>query len=142
MDRLCRVSGCQAEAAREAQKAGIGHPKAIEPQRYRGRKPSFDRAQLGIVRDMLAQDASPTAIAEAARASRQVVYSVQDDPAKAEAMLAEWGLCSGLGGWSGAGPEDNGGPARCGPATALLLPRRDPIFLHDRPSVHTVAAAR
>jgi hypothetical protein len=38
---------------------------------------------------MLAQDASPTAIAEAARVSRQVVYRVQDDPAKAEMMLAE-----------------------------------------------------
>jgi hypothetical protein len=38
-----------------------------------------------------AQDASPTAIA-AAGVSRQVVYWVQDDPAKAEAMLAEWGM--------------------------------------------------
>ena len=48
--------------------------------------------QLHIIRDMLGQDASPTAIAEAAGVSRQVVYRVQDDPAKAEAMLAEWGL--------------------------------------------------
>ena len=38
------------------------------------------------------QDASPTAIADAAGVSRQVVYRVQDDPAKAEAMLAEWGM--------------------------------------------------
>ena len=37
-----------------------------------------------------AQDASPTAIAEAAGVSRQVVYRVQDDPTKTEAMLAEW----------------------------------------------------
>ena len=48
--------------------------------------------QFGIIRDLLAQDASPTAIAEAAGVSRQVVYRVQDDPAKAEAMLAEWGM--------------------------------------------------
>ena len=48
--------------------------------------------QLGIIRDLLAQDAGPTAIAEAAGVSRQVVYRVQDDPAKAEAMLAEWRL--------------------------------------------------
>jgi hypothetical protein len=34
---------------------------------------------------LLAQDASPTAIAEAVGVSRQVVYRVQDDPAKAEA---------------------------------------------------------
>jgi hypothetical protein len=31
-------------------------------------------------------------IAEAAGVSRQVIYRVQDDPAKAEAMLAEWGI--------------------------------------------------
>ena len=61
-------------------------------RRYRGRKPSFDRVQLDIILGLLAQDASPTAIAEAAGVSRQVVYRVEDDPAKAEAMLAEWGL--------------------------------------------------
>ena len=53
-------------ATKEAQKAGVAHAKAIEPRSYRGRKPSFDRAQLDIIRDMLAQDVSPTAIAEAA----------------------------------------------------------------------------
>ena len=41
---------------------------------------------------MLAQDASPTAIADAAGVSRQVVYRVQDNPAKVEAILAEWGM--------------------------------------------------
>ncbi len=46
--------------------AGIAHAKAGEPHRYPGRKPSFDRTQLGIIRDLLAQDDSPTAIAEAA----------------------------------------------------------------------------
>jgi len=56
------------------------------------RKPSFDRGQFGIIRDLLAQDASPTAIAEAAGVLRQMVYRVQDDPAKAEAMLADWGM--------------------------------------------------
>ena len=45
-----------------------------------------------VTKPLLTQDASPTAIAEAAGVSRQVVYRVQDDPAKAEAMLAEWGM--------------------------------------------------
>jgi predicted DNA-binding protein YlxM (UPF0122 family) len=48
--------------------------------------------QLCVIRELFAQDVSPTAIAEAAGVSRQVVYRVQDDRAKAEAMLAEWGL--------------------------------------------------
>ena len=64
---------------------------ANAPQSYRGRKPSFDRAQLDIIRDMLAQDAGPSAIAKAANVSRQVVYRVKDDPAKAKSLLAEWG---------------------------------------------------
>jgi putative DNA-invertase from lambdoid prophage Rac len=89
---MAATAEAQAEATREAQRAGIAHAKAAEPYRYRGRKPSFDRAQLDVIRDMLAQDASPTAIAEAAGVSRQVVYRVQDDAAKAEAMLAEWGI--------------------------------------------------
>ena len=89
---MAATAEAQAEATREAQKAGIAHAKAAEPHSYRGRKPSFDRPQLEIIRDMLAQDASPTAISDAARVSRQVVYRVQDDPAKAEAMLAEWGM--------------------------------------------------
>jgi len=38
------------------------------------------------------QDASPSAITEAAGVSRQGVYRVHDDSAKAEAMLAEWGI--------------------------------------------------
>jgi len=37
-----------------------------------------------------AQDASPSAIAEAEGVSREVVYRVQDDPAKEQAMWAEW----------------------------------------------------
>ena len=89
---MAATAEAQAEATREAQKAGIAHAKANEPHSYRGRKPSFDRAQLDIIRDMLAQDASPSAIADAAGVSRQVVYRVQDDAAKAEAMLAEWGM--------------------------------------------------
>ena len=89
---MAATAEAQAEATREAQKAGIAHARATEAHRYRGRKPSFDRAQLDVIRGMLAQDASPTAIAEAAGVSRQVVYRVEDDPANAEAMLAEWGL--------------------------------------------------
>ncbi len=89
---MAATAEAQAEATREAQKAGIAHAKATEPHSYRGRKPSFDRAQLDIIRDMLARDASPTSIADAAGVSRQVVYRVQDDPAKAEAMLADWGM--------------------------------------------------
>jgi hypothetical protein len=54
--------------------------------------PNFDSNQFAMVRDLLARDASPTAIEEAVGVSRQMLYRVQDDPVKAEAMLAEWGM--------------------------------------------------
>ena len=53
----------------EAQKAGIARATANEPRSYRGRKPSFDKTQLGIIRDMLAQDASPNASSRVITAS-------------------------------------------------------------------------
>jgi putative DNA-invertase from lambdoid prophage Rac len=81
----------QAEATREAQRAGIAHAKA-NGNRYRGRKPSYSRAQLDATRAMLTQGVGITAIAKAAKLSRQTVYRIQADPAAAEAALAGWGL--------------------------------------------------
>ena len=81
----------QAEATKEAQRAGIAHAKA-NGNRYRGRKPSYSRAQLDATRAMLTQGVGITAIAKAAKLSRQTVYRIQADPAAAEAALAGWGL--------------------------------------------------
>jgi putative DNA-invertase from lambdoid prophage Rac len=89
---MAAMAEAQTEATREAQRAGIEHAKTNEPQSYRGRKPSFTRDQLDIIRDLLAQGVNPTAVSKQADVSRQVVYRVKDDPAKAEAILAEWGL--------------------------------------------------
>ena len=55
-------------------------PRPVSRTAIGSRKPSFDRTQLDIIRDMLAQDASPSAIAGPAGVSRQVIYRVQDDP--------------------------------------------------------------
>src|SRR5271156_3832837 len=54
---MAALSQAQAEATKEAQKAGIAHAKAGEEDVYRGRKPQFTRKQFEIVRDMLAQEA-------------------------------------------------------------------------------------
>lgn len=87
---MAATAQAQAEATKEAQKAGIEHAKG-DGERYRGRKPSFDREQLQIVRDMLAQGAGVSAIAKATGLSRQTIYRLQEDPAAAEASLATWG---------------------------------------------------
>lgn len=79
----------QAEATREAQKAGIAHAKDRE-EAYRGRKPSYSRDQLAAVRDLLAQGTNVSTIAKETGLSRQAVYRIQENPAEAEAALARW----------------------------------------------------
>lgn len=86
---MAALSQAQAEATKEAQKAGIDHAKSWSTA-YRGRKPSFDREQLQTVRDMLGQGVGVSAVSQATGLSRQAVYRVQADPAGAEAALATW----------------------------------------------------
>jgi DNA invertase Pin-like site-specific DNA recombinase len=80
----------EAEAMKEAQRSGIEHAKA-NGDGYRGRKPSYSRAQFTTVQDMLSQKAGISQIAKASGLSRQTVYRIHEDPAAAEAALATWG---------------------------------------------------
>lgn len=88
---MAATAQAQAEATKAAQKAGIEHAKGLEgATKYRGRKPSFDRAQLDAVRTMLAQTAGVSEIAKLTGLSRQTVYRIADDPEGQEAALAAW----------------------------------------------------
>lgn len=93
---MAATAQAQAEAIKAAQRAGIDHAKADQANgsRYRGRKPSFNAAQLDVVRDMLSQGAGISAIAAATGLTRQTVYRMRDDAAGAEASLLEWGLAT------------------------------------------------
>jgi putative DNA-invertase from lambdoid prophage Rac len=86
---MAALSQAQAEATKEAQRVGIEHAKARDDA-YRGRKPSFTRAQLDQVRDMLATGVSICRSAKTAGLSRQAIYRLQVDPAWAEGILATW----------------------------------------------------
>ena len=79
----------QAEATKEAQKAGIAHAK--EAGEYKGRRPSYDRAQFEAVQNMLAQRAGISTIATATGLTRQTIYRIQSNAAGCEAALASWG---------------------------------------------------
>lgn len=81
----------QAEGIKEAQKAGIAHAKQKEDL-YRGRKPSFSRAQFVTVTDLLEKEIGVSEIAKAAELSRQTVYRIKEDMAGAERSLAIWGM--------------------------------------------------
>ena len=88
---MAAIAQAQAEANKEAQKAGIEYAKA-RPDRYKGRKPTYSRQEYTSVRDLLAQQAGTSAIAKATGLTRQTVLRIKADPALAEKALATWGL--------------------------------------------------
>ncbi|WP_201864471.1 recombinase family protein [Microvirga soli] len=88
---MSATAQAQAEATREAQRAGIAHAKA-RGDRYKGRKPSYSRVQYEAVRSMLDQGSGISAIAKSTGLSRQTVHRIQGDPAAAEMALASWNM--------------------------------------------------
>lgn len=88
---MAATAQAQAEATKEAQKAGIAHAKALAATtKYRGRKPSYDRTLLSEVQNMLAQGSGASEIAKATSLTRQTILRIKNAPDKAEAALSAW----------------------------------------------------
>lgn len=88
---MAATAQAQAEASKEAQRAGIAAVKG-DPRKYRGKKPSYDRNTYNRVIDMLNAGGGASVIARTTGISRQAVLRIRDDPAVAEAALARWAL--------------------------------------------------
>jgi putative DNA-invertase from lambdoid prophage Rac len=88
---MAATAQAQAEATKAAQRAGIEHARQASDRAYLGRKPSFTRAQLQTVRNLLVQTAGIARIAKTTGLTRQTVYRIKHDPAGCEAMLSSWG---------------------------------------------------
>ncbi len=88
---MAATAQAQAEATKEAQKAGIAHAKATKTV-YRGRKPSYTRDQFVMVQDLISQSAGVSTIAQATGLTRSTIYRIQSDPKMAEAALNIWRL--------------------------------------------------
>jgi DNA invertase Pin-like site-specific DNA recombinase len=86
---MAATAQAQAEAAREAQKAGILAARAL-PGKYLGRKPSYTAAQVARVQELSTQGEGTTAIARATGLSRQTVIRIRQTPVKALARLQIW----------------------------------------------------
>ncbi|MFN3723588.1 MAG: recombinase family protein [Paracoccaceae bacterium] len=86
---MAATAQAQTEATKEAQKAGIAAARD-KIESYRGRKPSYDRAKLAEVIDMLGQGHGASAIAKVSGLSRAAVRRIIDTPEDAEAALARW----------------------------------------------------
>lgn len=91
---MAATAQAQAEASKEAQKAGIAHAKAGDAgaERYRGKKPSYDRMTFTVVCDLLGLGKGASEISKATGLSRQSVLRIRDGREEAEAGLTRWGL--------------------------------------------------
>ncbi|WP_296765949.1 recombinase family protein [Sediminimonas sp.] len=88
---MAATAQAQAEATKEAQKAGIEAARQ-DKVKYRGKKPSYDRKALGVVVDMLGNGAGTSEISKATGLTRQTVLRIKKDPAAAEKVLGRWGM--------------------------------------------------
>lgn len=91
---MAALSQAQAEAMKEARRAGIQHAKAQADakQKFRGRKPSFDRKQFEEVTRMLSLGAGLSEISRATGLSRAAIWRIRGDPTACEAALQAWGV--------------------------------------------------
>jgi len=81
----------QAEATREAQRAGIAHARSNEHEiKYRGRKPTFTWQTFSLVQDLLGQGAGVGHIARTTGLNRHTIYRIQRDPERQAEALATW----------------------------------------------------
>lgn len=91
---MAATAEAQAEAAKEAQKAGIEAAKA-KPDRYRGGKPSYDRTSFEDVQAQLAGGQNVSQVARLTGLTRQTVLRIRDKPLKCSGSCAGWTLRSG-----------------------------------------------
>ena len=86
---MAATAQAQAEATKEAQKAGIAAAKG-DTTRYRGKKPSYDRAAFDLVRGRIALGEGASVISKATGLTRQTVLRIRDKPEDALLALAKW----------------------------------------------------
>ncbi|MDM9629777.1 recombinase family protein [Rhizobium sp. S152] len=90
---MAAMAQAQAEATKEAQKAGIEHARAQNRTRvYKGRKPSYTRKELETVIAMLTDGAGTSEIAKVTGLTRQTVLRIRANQTDADDALKAWGL--------------------------------------------------
>ena len=87
---MAATAQAQAEATKEAQRAGIEHARADGA--YLGRKPSYTREQLIAARDAFAMGRGPTDVGRLVGVSRVIAHRMRENPDEMLAALDRWGL--------------------------------------------------
>ncbi|MCD2183592.1 recombinase family protein [Rhizobium sp. GN54] len=86
---MAATAQAQAEATKEAQRAGIDHAMA-DRGKYKGRKPTYDRSQYSLVVRLLSEGVGASAIARMTNLTRQTILRIRNAPEDAERALAVW----------------------------------------------------
>ncbi len=88
---MAATAEAQAEATKEAQRAGIEHALANDDgTKYRGRRPTFTPDRFIAVQQLLSQGIAVAEIAKTTGLKRQTIYRIQNDPERQLAALAAW----------------------------------------------------
>lgn len=88
---LAATAQAQAEATKIAQRAGID--LAIEKgDRFRGRKPSYDRKTFDLAVSLLGLGNGPSMVSKETGLSRQTLIRIRDEPETAAAAMERWGM--------------------------------------------------
>jgi putative DNA-invertase from lambdoid prophage Rac len=88
---MAATAQAQAEATKEAQRAGIVYAQANDDgTKFRGRKPTFNWETFTAVQQLLGQGLGVAEIAKITGLKRQTVYRIQKEPERQAAALAAW----------------------------------------------------
>ena len=87
---MAALSQAQAEANKEAQRAGIAHVKARTQKVYLGRKPSYTETQISEVVALTGEGQGVSAVAMQLGLSRAAIYRVLQSPGDAFARVRAW----------------------------------------------------
>ena len=87
---MAALSQAQAEANKEAQRAGIAHVKAGTKKVYLGRKPSYTETQISKAVELTGEGKGVSAVAKELGLSRAAVYRVLKSPTEAFASVKAW----------------------------------------------------
>ena len=91
---MAALSQAQAEAMKEARKAGIAHAKAQPDadRKFRGRKPSYTRDQFETAQRRMMEGAGLSEVSRETNLSRAALWRIKKDPEACSAALAAWDL--------------------------------------------------
>lgn len=87
---LSAMAQAQAEATREAQKAGIKHAK--EKNAYRGRKPAYTRRNIDDTLRLIGEGVPQAEVARRLNLSRAMVIRMSREPERMKKALDDWSL--------------------------------------------------